>query len=69
MVGPKARCHTRSPLAARMEQPANPGRTLPTAETLRLVEGVVQVTVPGPVPVKGLAAPVEVLELWHNVAQ
>ena len=37
-------------LAARMEQLASPGSTLLTAETLRLVEGVVQVTPLGPVP-------------------
>jgi hypothetical protein len=50
-------------LAARMEQLASPGSTLLTAETLRLVEGLVQVTPLGPVPVKGLATPVEVFEL------
>src|SRR5712691_2336299 len=50
-------------LAARMEQLASPGSALLTAETLRLVEGLVQVTALGPVPVKGLAAPVEVFEL------
>jgi class 3 adenylate cyclase len=50
-------------LAARMEQLARPGSTLLTAETLRLVEGLVRVTALGPVPVKGLDAPVEVCEL------
>jgi hypothetical protein len=50
-------------LAARMEQLARPGTTLLTAETLRLVEGLVQVTALGPVPIKGLDAPVEVYEL------
>ncbi len=50
-------------LAARMEQLAAPGSILLTAATLRLVEGLVQVTALGPVPVKGLAAPVEVCEL------
>jgi hypothetical protein len=50
-------------LAARMEQLASPGSTLLTAETLRLVEGLVQVTPLGPVPVKGLDTPVEVFEL------
>jgi class 3 adenylate cyclase len=50
-------------LAARMEQLVSPGSTLLTAETLRLVEGLVQVTALGPVPVKGLDAPVEVFEL------
>ena len=50
-------------LAARMEQLATPGSALLTAETLRLVEGLVQVTALGPVPVKGLAEPVEAFEL------
>jgi class 3 adenylate cyclase/tetratricopeptide (TPR) repeat protein len=50
-------------LAARMEQMAMPGSTLLTAETLRLVEGLVQVTALGPLPVKGLVKPVEVYEL------
>ena len=50
-------------LAARMEQLAPPGSIRLTAETLRLAEGWVQVTPLGPVPVKGLPAPVEVCEL------
>src|SRR5215510_13311903 len=50
-------------LAARMEQLATPGSSRLTPATLRLVEGLVQVTALGPVPVKGLAAPVEVFEL------
>jgi class 3 adenylate cyclase len=50
-------------LAARMEQLATPGSILLTAATLRLVEGLVQVTPLGPVPVKGLDEPVEVFEL------
>ena len=50
-------------LAARMEQLATPGTSCLTAETLRLVEGLVEVTPLGPVPVKGLAEPVEVFEL------
>jgi class 3 adenylate cyclase/tetratricopeptide (TPR) repeat protein len=50
-------------LAARMEQLATPGSILLTAETLRLVEGLVQVKPLGPVPVKGLTEPVEVFEL------
>jgi class 3 adenylate cyclase/tetratricopeptide (TPR) repeat protein len=50
-------------LAARMEQLAMPGSIRLTAATLRLVEGLVQVTALGPVPVKGLAEPVEVFEL------
>ena len=50
-------------LAARMEQMATPGSSRLTAATLRLVEGLVQVTALGPVPVKGLDEPVEVFEL------
>src|SRR5262249_22941151 len=50
-------------LAARMEQVAHPGTTVLTAETLRLAEGWVAVKPLGPVPVKGLEAPVEVYEL------
>jgi class 3 adenylate cyclase len=50
-------------LAARMEQLAAPGSILLTAATLRLVESLVRVQALGPVPVKGLAEPVEVFEL------
>jgi class 3 adenylate cyclase len=50
-------------VAARMEQLATPGTVLLTPETLRLVEGYVAVKSLGPVPVKGLAEPVEVYEL------
>ena len=50
-------------LAARMEQLATPGSILLTATTLRLVEGLVRVNALGPIPVKGLAEPVEVFEL------
>jgi class 3 adenylate cyclase len=50
-------------LAARMEQLAAPGTIQLTAETLRLVEGLVEVTPLGPVPVKGLGAPIEIFEL------
>jgi class 3 adenylate cyclase/tetratricopeptide (TPR) repeat protein len=50
-------------LAARMEQLAAPGSIRLTAETLRLAEGLIQVTALGPVPVKGLAEPIEVFEL------
>src|SRR5467141_2358353 len=50
-------------LAARMEQMAMPGSILVTAEVLHLVEGHVQVRPLGPVPVKGLRAPVEVYEV------
>src|SRR5437870_1114636 len=50
-------------LAARIDRLAPPGSIRLTAETLRLAEGFVQVTALGPVPVKGLAEPVEVFEL------
>lgn len=50
-------------LAKRMEQLASPGSTRITPETLRLAEGYVDVGALGPVPVKGLAEPVEVFEL------
>jgi class 3 adenylate cyclase/tetratricopeptide (TPR) repeat protein len=50
-------------LAARMEQTAAPGTIRLPSSTLRLVEGLVQVTALGPVPVKGLLEPVEVFEL------
>jgi tetratricopeptide (TPR) repeat protein len=50
-------------LAARMEQLATPGTIRLTPATLRLVEGLVQVSALGPVPVKGLEEPVEVCEL------
>ena len=50
-------------LAARMEQLARPGTTLLTGETLRLVEGYVEVHHLGPVPVKGLQEPIAVYEL------
>ena len=47
-------------LAARMEQLADPGAIVITPETLALAEGYVEVKSLGPVPVKGLAEPVEV---------
>ncbi|HEX7784639.1 MAG TPA: adenylate/guanylate cyclase domain-containing protein [Methylomirabilota bacterium] len=50
-------------LAARMEQLAPAGTTRLTAETLRLAEEFVQVRALGAIPVKGLAAPVDVFEL------
>jgi class 3 adenylate cyclase len=50
-------------LAARMEQLATPESSLLTAETLQLAEGFIQVQALGPVPVKGLATPVEVFAL------
>jgi class 3 adenylate cyclase/tetratricopeptide (TPR) repeat protein len=50
-------------LAARMEQAARPGAILLTPDTLRLVEGYVQIKALGPVPIKGLDDPVEVYEL------
>jgi class 3 adenylate cyclase len=50
-------------LAARMERLASPGTVLLTADTLRLAEGYVEVKLLGPMPVKGLPAPVEAYEL------
>ncbi|MGQ0579153.1 MAG: adenylate/guanylate cyclase domain-containing protein [Betaproteobacteria bacterium] len=50
-------------LAARMEQLADPGAILLSADTLRLAEGYVQVKSLGPVPVKGLPEPIEIFEL------
>ena len=52
-------------LAARMEQMAMPGSILMSPATLRLVEGYVQVRPLGPIPVKGLAEPVEVHEVMN----
>jgi class 3 adenylate cyclase len=50
-------------LAARMEQLADPGSILLSADTLRLAEGYVQVKSLGPVPVKGLPEPIDIFEL------
>ena len=50
-------------LAARMEQMAKPASVLLTADTMRLAEGYIQARALGPVPVRGLAEPVEVFEL------
>src|SRR5262249_53845663 len=50
-------------LAARMEQMAMPGAILITPAVLGLVEGFVQVTALGAMPVRGLRDPVEVYEV------
>jgi class 3 adenylate cyclase/tetratricopeptide (TPR) repeat protein len=50
-------------LAARMEQLAPPGTVRLTGETVRLAEGYVEVRSLGPIPVKGLADPIELFEL------
>jgi class 3 adenylate cyclase/tetratricopeptide (TPR) repeat protein len=50
-------------LAARMEQFAGPGAIVLTADTLRLAEGYIAVKPLGPVPIKGLDAPVDVYEM------
>ena len=50
-------------LAARMEQMAMPGAILITPDTLRLVEGHALVRSLGPLPVKGLDAPLAVYEV------
>jgi hypothetical protein len=50
-------------LAARMEQIADPGAIVITPDTVALAEGYIEVKSLGPVPVKGLAEPLEVFEL------
>jgi class 3 adenylate cyclase/tetratricopeptide (TPR) repeat protein len=50
-------------LAAHMEQLATSESSLLTARTLQLAEGFIQVQALGPIPIKGLADPVEVFEL------
>src|SRR5690242_1702444 len=50
-------------LAARMEQLADPGSTLLTADTLALVEGQIEVKALGPMAVKGLTEPVDAYEM------
>ena len=50
-------------LAARMKQIADPGAIVITPETLALAEGYVEVRSLGPIPVKGLADPIEIFEL------
>jgi class 3 adenylate cyclase/tetratricopeptide (TPR) repeat protein len=50
-------------LAARMEQLADPGSVLITADVLRRVEGWVDVRPLGPVKIKGLSEPAEVYEI------
>jgi tetratricopeptide (TPR) repeat protein len=50
-------------LAARMEQLADPGAIVITPETVALAEGYVDVKSLGPMPVKGLAEPVEIYEV------
>ncbi|MBI3458360.1 MAG: AAA family ATPase [Candidatus Rokubacteria bacterium] len=50
-------------LAGRLEQMAVPGSILVSADTLALVEGYIQVKPLGPLPVKGLATPIEVYEV------
>jgi class 3 adenylate cyclase/tetratricopeptide (TPR) repeat protein len=50
-------------LASRMEQMAKPGSVLLTANTLQLAEGYVSIRSLGPVPVKGLADPLQIYEV------
>ena len=50
-------------LASRMEQMAKPGSVLTTADTVRLAAGYVAIEPLGPVPVKGLADPVQIYEV------
>jgi class 3 adenylate cyclase/tetratricopeptide (TPR) repeat protein len=55
-------------LAGRMEQLAPGGTTRLTAATLRLAEEFVQVRSLGPIPLKGVAAPMEIFELTGAAA-
>jgi predicted ATPase/class 3 adenylate cyclase len=50
-------------LAARMEQMATPGSILLAPDTVRLAEAYLQLRPLGPVPVRGMGAPVAVYEL------
>ncbi len=50
-------------LAARMEQLATPGSILISPETLRLVEGYVEIKPLGPMHIKGFAEPMAVFEV------
>jgi class 3 adenylate cyclase/tetratricopeptide (TPR) repeat protein len=50
-------------LAARMEQLADPGTTLMTADTRGLAGSFVETTPLGPMAVKGMSGPIEVFEL------
>jgi len=54
-------------LAARMEQMAKPGTILATEHTLALARGRVAARALGPVPVRGLQAPVQVHEIIGSV--
>ncbi|HEU5295668.1 MAG TPA: adenylate/guanylate cyclase domain-containing protein [Burkholderiaceae bacterium] len=53
-------------LAARMEQLASPGTTRLTAATLALAEGYIEARPLGPIPVKGMAEPVQAYELVRD---
>ena len=53
-------------LASRMEQMAMPGSILATADTIRLVEGFVEVKPLGAMPVRGLGYPVDVYEITEG---
>jgi tetratricopeptide (TPR) repeat protein len=50
-------------LAARLEQIAQPGSVITTSSTVKLAEGFVAIKPLGPVPVKGLAHPVQIYEV------
>src|SRR5262249_30237973 len=50
-------------VAARMEQSATPGTILMAAPTVTRTEGYVEVRPRGPMPIKGLAEPMETYEL------
>ena len=50
-------------LASRMEQLATPGTIFVTADTARLVEGLIELHPMGPTPVRGLSSPIEVFRV------
>ena len=54
-------------LAARMEQMAIPGTTRITEVSQRLAEGFIETTALGPIPIKGVSAPIDVFELTGAV--
>src|ERR1051325_5572691 len=56
-------------LAARMEQIAKPGTTLITTNTYKLAEGYILVRPLGPLPVKGVADPLDIYELTAGAAR
>ncbi len=56
-------------LAARMERLAPPGAIRLTLGVLQFAEGFIEVKALGPIPVKGVAEPVEVFELTRRYSR